>query len=69
MQGYAPHYGFGAEPSLEDGFFRYNYVYRSAVIDVDFLIVSDCGITHLGKFISAQEGLVSEGGDHVHCLC
>ena len=69
MQGYAPHSGFRSKPSLEDVFFRYNYFCSSAVIDVDFLIVADCDITDLGKFISAQEGLVGEGRDHVHCSC
>ena len=62
MQGYAPHFGFGAKPALEDGFFGYNYFFSSAVIDVDFLIVADCDITRLGKFISAQEVFVGEGG-------
>ena len=66
LQGYAPHYGFGAKPSLEDGFFRHNYFCCSAVVDVDFLIVADCDVAFLGKFITAQEGLVGEGGDHVH---
>ena len=69
LQGYALHSCFGAKPSLEDSFFRYNYFFSSAVIDVDFLIVADCDITRLGKFISAQEGLVGEGRDHVHCPC
>ena len=65
MQGYAPHSGFGAKPSLVDGFFRYNYFCSSAVIYVEFLIVADCDIARLSKFISAQEGLVGKGGDHV----
>ena len=62
LQGYAPHSGFGEKSSLEDGFFIYNYYCSLAVIDVDFLIVADCDITSLGKFISAQEGFVNEGG-------
>ena len=33
------------------------------------LIFVDCDVACLGKFITAQEGLVDEGGDHVHRLC
>ena len=62
LQGYAPHSGFGAKPSLEDGYFRYNYFCSLAVIDVDILIVADCNITRLGHFISAQEGFVGREG-------
>ena len=69
LQGYAPHSGFGAKPSLEDGFLRHNYFFCSSAVDVDFFIVADCDIACLEKIISAQEGLVSEGGDHVHRLC
>ena len=69
LQVYAPHSGFGEKPSLEDSFCRYNYFCSSAIIDVDFLIVADCDITRLCKFISAQEGLVGKGVEHVHFPC
>ena len=69
LQGYAPHSGLGEKPSLEDGFLRHNYFFCSYVVAFDFFIVADCDVACLGKFISAQEGLVGEGGDHVHRSC
>ena len=69
LQGYAPHSGFEAKPSVEDGFLRYNYFFCSSVVDVELFIVVDCDIACVGKFFSAQERLVGEGGDRVHHLC
>ena len=60
---------FWAKPSLKDCFLRHDYFCCSSVVDVDLFIIADCDIACLGKFISAQEVLVGEGKDHVHCSC
>ena len=68
LQGDLPHPSTRVLTSFHDCGLGHKYLDSVVIINVNFFVVADGHISYLCKLLLADEGLVPQTRDNIHCL-
>jgi hypothetical protein len=64
-QGHTPQFGPWALPPFENGFCQFCDLGGGGIVEIDLLVIIDCGVASFDHFDSTEEGVAHEGRENV----